>query len=346
MTDTQDDDILEGEVYQNTEVLVTPKVPETQKNLRLDKFLVSCYPQFSRNQMIRLIKEGAVSVEDCPSRTLAPDDEVKVGEHFKIIPPEATPADPVLENIPLDILYEDKDLLVVNKPAGLVVHPGAGNTHGTLVNALLAHCGDSLSGIGGVRRPGIVHRIDKDTSGILVVAKNDWAHRHLAEQFAEHTIERVYQAFVWGFVKNTTGVISGYIGRSPTNRQKMAVVKTNGKHATTHYERLEVFGGGLASHIQCTLETGRTHQIRVHMASVGHSLIGDTVYGIVPYHAPEALKFFPRQALHAGFLGFIHPTTEERMTFEVPLPEDMQTLLNNLRSLSCVDQTDHFTHQG
>lgn len=333
MTDTQDDDILDMEVYQNSERLVTPKVTEAQKKMRLDKFLVASFPEFSRNQVIRLIKEGAVRLPTDERRTLSPDDDVKEGEFFEIRPPEAVPAEPIPEDIPLDILYEDADLLVVNKPAGLVVHPGAGNMNGTLVNALLTHCGDSLSGIGGVKRPGIVHRIDKDTSGILVVAKNDFAHRRLAEQFAEHTIERVYQAFVWGFVQKTTGVISGNIGRSPQNRQKMAVVKTNGKHATTHYERLAVFGGGIASHIQCVLETGRTHQIRVHMASIGHSLIGDSVYGVIPYRAPDVLKYFPRQALHAGFLGFIHPSTGERMAFEAPMPADMQELLETINTL-------------
>jgi 23S rRNA pseudouridine1911/1915/1917 synthase len=233
----------------------------------------------------------------------------------------------------LDILYEDEDLLVVNKPAGLVVHPGAGNPRGTLVNALLAHCQDSLSGIGGVKRPGIVHRIDKDTSGILVVAKNDWTHQRLSEQFAEHTIERIYQAFVWGYVQKTTGVVTGDIGRSPQNRQKMAIVTRNGKKAVTHYERLAIFGGGIASHIQCILETGRTHQIRVHMASLGHSLIGDPVYGSIPKGAPDCAKYFPRQALHAGFLGFTHPRTGERLSFEAPMPIDMVELENDLSSL-------------
>ena len=235
-------------------------------------------------------------------------------------------------HIPLDILYEDDDLLVVNKPAGLVVHPGAGNPRGTLVNALLAHCKDSLSGIGGVKRPGIVHRIDKDTSGILVVAKNDFTHTRLSEQFAEHTIERIYQAFVWGYVQKTTGVVVGDIGRSPHNRQKMAIV-AHGKKATTHYERVAVFGKGVASHIQCILETGRTHQIRVHMSSIGHSLIGDPIYGNIPRTAPDFAKYFPRQALHAGFLGFTHPRTGERLSFEAPLPADMQELLEQLEGL-------------
>ena len=263
----------------------------------------------------------------------SPDYKVKEGEQYSLTPPDAVPAIPEPENIALDILYEDDDLLVVNKPAGLVVHPGAGNPTGTLVNALLAHCHDSLSGIGGVKRPGIVHRIDKDTSGILVIAKNDFTHVRLSEQFSRHSIERVYDAFVWGYVRNLTGIISGNIGRSPTNRQKMAIVKTGGKHATTHYERVNVFGNGLASHIKCILETGRTHQIRVHMASLGHSLIGDQMYGLPNQNAPEEIKYFPRQALHAGFLGFIHPRTLEHMTFEAPLPEDMSDLLYSLENL-------------
>ena len=221
---------------------------------------------------------------------------------------------------------------MVNKQAGLVVHPGAGNPRGTLVNALLAHCKNSLSGIGGVKRPGIVHRIDKDTSGILVVAKNDFTHTRLSEQFAEHTIERIYQAFVWGYVQKTTGIVVGDIGRSPHNRQKMAIV-AHGKKATTHYERVAVFGKGIASHIQCILETGRTHQIRVHMSSIGHSLIGDPIYGNIPRTAPDFAKYFPRQALHAGFLGFTHPRTGERLSFEAPLPNDMQDLLDQLEEL-------------
>lgn len=328
------DDILSDEAsYTQNAPLVTPKVTEEQKKMRLDKFLATVFPQFSRNQMIRLIEEGAVMCNEETGRTLSPDDKVKPGDSFTVALTEAMPASPEPEDIPLDILYEDADLLVVNKPAGLVVHPGAGNFRGTLVNALLAHCADSLSGIGGVKRPGIVHRIDKDTSGILVVAKNDFTHVRLSEQFAEHTIERIYQAFVWGFVKNTTGLVTGNIGRSSTNRQKMAIVPKGGKHAATHYERLAVFGKGTASHIQCMLETGRTHQIRVHMSSIGHSLIGDTVYGAPPKGAPDFARFFPRQALHAGYLGFVHPRTGEKVAFSAPLPDDMRELLEQLEEL-------------
>lgn len=320
-------------VYPETESFVTPKVMEEQEKMRLDKFLALCFPQFSRSGIARIIEADHVRLQSDVGRVLAVDDKVKIGDVYEMTPPEAIPAHPEPEQIPLDILYEDDDLLVVNKPAGLVVHPGAGNPRGTLVNALLAHCRDSLSGIGGVKRPGIVHRIDKDTSGVLVVAKNDWTHQRLSEQFAEHTIERIYQAFVWGYVQKTTGVVTGDIGRSTQNRQKMAIVKRNGKKAVTHYERLAVFGGGIASHIQCILETGRTHQIRVHMASLGHSLIGDPVYGSVPKGAPNSAKYFPRQALHAGYLGFTHPRTGERLSFEAPMPIDMTELENNLSSL-------------
>ncbi len=330
MTDIETDDFLEETA---SAPLISSPATVTDKGVRLDKFLTSQFSDFSRNKIIRLINEEAVYLQNNPLPITAPDYKVKEGDIFTLTPPQAIPAQPQPENIALDILYEDDDLLVVNKPAGLVVHPGAGNPTGPLVNALLAHCQGSLSGIGGVKRPGIVHRIDKDTSGILVVAKNDFTHVRLSEQFSRHSIERVYDAFVWGYVRNTSGVISGNIGRSPTNRQKMAIVKTGGKSATTHYERISVFAGGLASHVKCILETGRTHQIRVHMASLGHSLIGDQLYGIPNKNAPEDIKYFPRQALHAGFLGFVHPRTLENMTFEVPLPEDMDTLLNSLESL-------------
>jgi len=320
------------EVYTIKGSFVTSKVTEEQTKMRLDKFLAGSFPEFSRSQIVRMIEADTVRLLSDPKKVLSPDDKVRTGDIYEITPPDAVPANPEPEDIPLDILYEDSDLLVVNKPAGLVVHPGAGNPRGTLVNALLAHCKDSLSGIGGVKRPGIVHRIDKDTSGILVVAKNDFTHTRLSEQFAEHTIDRIYQAFVWGYVQKTSGLVIGDIGRSPHNRQKMAIV-ANGKKAVTHYERMAVFGGGIASHIQCILETGRTHQIRVHMSSIGHSLIGDPIYGTIPKMAPDFAKYFPRQALHAGFLGFTHPRTGERLSFESPLPKDMQDLLEQLSEL-------------
>lgn len=328
------DDFLTNDTDDTATVpMISPVVSTQDKGIRLDKFLAGCFSDLSRNQIIRLINEEAVYRMGEKLPFCEPDYKVKEGEQYTLTPPDAVPAIPEPENIALDIIYEDEDLLVVNKPAGLVVHPGAGNPTGTLVNALLAHCHDSLSGIGGVKRPGIVHRIDKDTSGILVVAKNDFTHIRLSEQFSRHSIERIYDAFVWGYVRNLTGVVSGNIGRSSTNRQKMAIVKTGGKHATTHYERVNVFGGGLASHIKCVLETGRTHQIRVHMASLGHSLIGDQLYGVPTKNAPEDIKYFPRQALHAGFLGFTHPRTQEHLTFEVPMPEDMDNLLYSLENL-------------
>lgn len=330
-TDVELDDT--DEVYTHSGPFVTPKVSDTPKKMRLDKYLSDSFPEFSRSQIARMIEADAVRLVSDRTRVLAPDDKVHPGDIYELTPPDAVLANPEPEDIPLDILYEDDDLLVVNKPAGLVVHPGAGNPRGTLVNALLAHCRDSLSGIGGVKRPGIVHRIDKDTSGILVVAKNDFTHTRLSEQFAEHTIERIYQAFVWGYVQKTVGVVVGDIGRSPHNRQKMAIVSRNGKKAITHYERLAVFGGGVASHVQCVLETGRTHQIRVHLSSIGHSLIGDPVYGSIPKTAPDFAKYFPRQALHAGFLGFTHPRTGNRLRFQAPLPPDMQTLLEQLENL-------------
>lgn len=322
-----EDDVLESnEEYTKNEPFVTQKVTPKTENMRLDKFLVSSFPTYSRNQMNRFITTDCVKNAETGDFADEPDLKVKIGDYFIITPPEAVPAIPTPEKIELDILYEDEDILVVNKPAGMVVHPGAGNYTGTLVNALLAHCGDSLSGIGGVKRPGIVHRIDKDTSGILVVAKNDYAHIRLSEQFSQHTIERIYQAFVWGLVQKESSVITGNIGRSSTNRQKMAIVHSGGKSAITHYERLAIYQKGIASLVKCVLETGRTHQIRVHMASIGHSLIGDSVYSLVPRSAPEYLRFFPRQALHAGFLGFIHPRTGHRLAFEAPLPSDLQEL--------------------
>lgn len=331
--ESRNDSYLDDLDYTQTKPLVTQKVTNEWAGVRLDKFLADNFKDYSRNRLIRLIENEAVALSGTNEVLTDADYKVKVGEQFTLTPVRAVEAEPLPEDIPLDVLYEDDDLLVVNKPAGMVVHPGAGNWRGTLVNALLFHCKGSLSGIGGVIRPGIVHRIDKDTSGILVVAKNDFTHVKLSEQFAVHSIERVYQAFVWGGVKDATGTIVGNIGRSPTNRQKMAIVKNGGKEAVTHFERKAVFGGGVASHIACILETGRTHQIRVHMASIGHSLIGDGTYGVIPKNAPDFARFFPRQALHAGYLGFIHPRTGQKMSFDVPLPADMAELAAQLKDL-------------
>ena len=269
-----------------------------------------------------------------------PAQRVQPGQHFWVVLPEPADAVPAAQVIPLAIRFEDEHLIVVDKPAGLVVHPAPGNPEGTLVNALLAHCGDSLAGIGGVRRPGIVHRLDKDTSGLLVVAKTELAHRALSRDFAGRRIERAYSAFVWGVPVPTTGEISGNIGRSPRNRKKMAVVpEGRGRSAVTRY-RVERRYVDHAALIECRLLTGRTHQIRVHLSHAGHPLIGDPVYGTRSGRAAArlgpagaAISAFPRQALHARLLGFTHPATGENLRFESPLPRDMAGLLKSLELL-------------
>ena len=302
-----------------TNTFKTRPVTPAEQGLRVDKFLASV-TDFSRTRIHHLLTQGYVTP------ALPADAKVTTGQVFEITQPPAEPAVPMPEKIKLDILYEDADLIVINKPAGMVVHPGAGNTSGTLVNALLAHCGDSLSGIGGVKRPGIVHRIDKDTSGVLVIAKNDFTHQALSEQFAVHSIKRIYQAFVYG-VPPVSGTVRGNIGRSSVNRQKMAIVATGGKPAVTHYHVIKPLFNGKACWIECQLETGRTHQIRVHMTSIKHPLLGDAVYGSAPKGTPEILRLFPRQALHAGFLSFIHPRFQREVSFSAPMPQDMDLLL-------------------
>lgn len=310
---------------------------------RLDKALAAAFPEVSRARFQALIAEGAVSVEG--DTVTEARHKVKPGDMLRVVLPEAAPALPQAEEMALHIVFEDEDLVVIDKPAGLVVHPGAGNETGTLVNALIAHCGDSLSGIGGVKRPGIVHRLDKDTSGLLVVAKNDRAHHGLSEQFAAHgrdgRLERSYLALVWGVPERKQGTISAAIDRSTANRQKMAVSKgAKAREAVTHYEVLEVLGQPpVASLIRCVLETGRTHQIRVHMAHIGHPLLGDSVYGSgfrtsakkLSEDAREALNLLNRQALHATSLGFEHPRTGKPMQFDRPAPEDFGRLLACLR---------------
>ena len=302
-----------------TEKILTiePATPD-EEGTRADKHL-SQKSGLSRVQVTRLMTEG------CVTPPVKPKDKIHTGDAFTIRVPEAQPATAKPQAIPLDIVYEDADLLVINKPAGMVVHPGAGVHEGTLVNALLAHCKGSLSGIGGVQRPGIVHRIDKDTSGLLVVAKNDTAHQHLAAQLAKHTMTRTYQAIVYGMCPNT-GAVEGNIGRSPHNRQMMAIVP-KGKPAKTHYRLLKALFNGKASLIECRLETGRTHQIRVHMTSIKHPLVGDATYGHAPKGTPDILRLFPRQALHAATLGFVHPTTGKYMEWSAPLPKDMTLLI-------------------
>lgn len=316
-------------------IFLTPEVTAEHKGERLDKFLSSVITDMSRSQIQRLITSGYVTLDET---TLADNSyKVKLGDSYQVFIPDATDALPEPENIPLDIVYEDEDLIVVNKPAGMTVHPAPGVYSGTLVNALLYHCKD-LSGIGGVKRPGIVHRIDKDTSGLLVVAKNDFTHRALSEQFSEHSIERTYWAVVYGTPNPPSGRIEGNIGRSPYDRKKMAVLKTGGKHAVTNYKTLETFGG-VASLVECKLETGRTHQIRVHLSTIGCNLVGDQVYikakkSSIKYKNDEQKKFvnnFLRQSLHAKSLGFIHPRKKEKVFYVSDLPEDFQSLLNILK---------------
>jgi 23S rRNA pseudouridine1911/1915/1917 synthase len=308
---------------------------------RLDRMLARLHPAISRARFQRLIATERVHVD---GRIVDdPGFKVKSGQQMTIEVPEAEPAAPAAEHIPLDILFEDRHLIVLNKPAGLVVHPAAGHASGTLVNALLAHCGEELSGIGGVKRPGIVHRLDKDTSGILVVAKTDEAHKGLSQQFAAHgrdgKLERAYLAFVWGVPERKSGTIATGIGRSTANRQKMAVSRrADAREAITHYKLLESFGTA-CSLLECNLETGRTHQIRVHMAHIGHPLLGDTTYGggyksaatRLSTAAQAVLNTLKRQALHARLLAFEHPVTGKPMRFEAGLPDDLIQLHQELQ---------------
>lgn len=327
------------------------KAGEDAAGQRLDQWLAAqLAPELSRSRIQALIKQGAVRIGgqriDEVKRKLA------AGDLISVEMPESEPAEPQGENIPLDVLYEDDSLIVINKPAGLVVHPGAGNWTGTLVNALIHHCGASLSGIGGVRRPGIVHRLDKDTSGVMVVAKTDHAHRALSEAFADHgrtgDLQRAYVALVWGIPSRPTGTIDAPLGRA-ADRVRRAVVpehRGDARHAVTHYTVEERFGEeqdkfAAASLVECRLETGRTHQIRVHMAHIGHPLVGDPDYGQAfrtkANRLPEPLKSeaaaFPRQALHARLLEFSHPDTHLTMRFEAPMPGDMEVLVGGFRNL-------------
>ena len=295
---------------------------------RLDRALAAAVPTLSRERLKALIRSGGLTAGDSAVRD--PATKVRGDERFRLEIPEPEPPNNVPQDIPLTIVFEDEHLLVVDKPAGLVVHPAAGNRDGTLVNALLHHCGGSLSGIGGVARPGIVHRIDKDTSGLLVVAKTDVAHEGLARQFAAHSIERKYLAIVSGVPKTVGGTVDAPLARSSANRKKIAIVgEGRGKRAVTHWERLEILDD--AALVECSLETGRTHQVRVHMASIGHPLLGDPVYGRSKPHR-ELLKRldFRRQALHAARLGFTHPVTKHRLSFSSCMPADMQELFNQL----------------
>jgi 23S rRNA pseudouridine1911/1915/1917 synthase len=296
---------------------------------RLDRALAATLPSLSRERLKTLIRSGALERSGTAVRD--PATKVRGDERFLLAVPEPEPAHNVPQDIPLRVIFEDEHLLVVDKPAGLVVHPAAGNRDGTLVNALLHHCRGSLSGIGGVARPGIVHRIDKDTSGLLVVAKTDVAHEGLAKQFAAHSIDRRYLAIVSGVPKASEGTIHAPLARSAANRKKIAIVAGGrGKRAVTHWKRLTVLSD--AALAECRLETGRTHQVRVHMASIGHPLLGDSVYGGIPKTHRRLLNDlgFHRQALHAAELGFVHPVTKHRLSFASAMPPDMQELFNAL----------------
>ncbi|WP_018181273.1 RluA family pseudouridine synthase [Kaistia granuli] len=313
---------------------------------RLDAYLAAAIAELSRSRLKSLIEAGHVSIGG--ATIVEAKKAVNAGDVIRVAVPPAVAPEPEGEPIPLNVVYEDSDLLVIDKQAGLVVHPAAGNWSGTLVNALIAHCGDSLSGIGGVRRPGIVHRLDKDTTGLMVVAKNDRAHKGLAKQFADHgrtgPLERGYQAIVWGVPALPYGLVDAPIGRSPTSRLKMAVLKTGGKEAITHYTVAERFGdkaAPIASLIDLRLETGRTHQIRVHMAAMGLPLVGDQEYGKgfltkvtrLPEPARTLVSQFHRQALHAWLLGFEHPTTGEALHFEAEPPADLAELIEAFNAL-------------
>jgi 23S rRNA pseudouridine1911/1915/1917 synthase len=341
--------LAEDEALEPDELLVEPGeagtyvVTDTHAGERLDHFLVRAAAQagLSRTRLKSLVDQGDVEVDGKPATAST---KLRAGQKVTLVLPEPIDPVPKAENIPLNIVFEDAHLLIIDKPAGLVVHPAAGHQSGTLVNALIAHCGESLSGIGGVRRPGIVHRLDKDTSGLLVAAKTDAAHRGLTKLFADHgrtlALERTYFALVWGAPERPSGTVEAALGRHATDRQKMAVVpEARGRHATTHWELLESFSvpdrpEPIASLVACTLETGRTHQIRVHMAHLGHPVLGDPLYAKgfktkEPLLGPRAralLLKLDRQALHAGILGFPHPVTKKELYFESELPSVLEAL--------------------
>ncbi|NLY78884.1 MAG: RluA family pseudouridine synthase [Lysinibacillus sp.] len=298
--------------------VVTITIEAERAGERIDKALSIIEPEWSRTQISSWIQEGLVTVN---GQDVKAKYKVKEGDVIEVDVPEPEPLEVIPENLDLDIVYEDQDVLVVNKPRGMVVHPAPGHMTGTLVNGLMYHCKD-LSGINGILRPGIVHRIDKDTSGLLMVAKNDMAHTSLVEQLVNKTVTRKYTALVHGHIPHDKGTIDAPIGRDPKDRQKQAIVD-NGKHAVTHFQVLERFGNYTL--VECRLETGRTHQIRVHMNYIGYPLVGDPKYG------PKKTIDFGGQVLHAGVLGFIHPRTGEYLEFETPLPEDFLTLLEKLR---------------
>lgn len=300
------------------------RASEESKNQRLDAFLASSLDGLTRSQATRLIESGEVAVD---GKSVSKSYKLAGGEDIAVTLPEPEPVEAVPQDIPLDVVYEDADVIVVNKPSGMVVHPAPGHPDGTLVNALLYHCAGQLSGIGGAIRPGIVHRIDKDTSGLLVMAKNDAAHQALSAQFSVHSIHRVYHAIVYGNLKEDEGFVETYLGRDPRDRKKMAVVPqeaSGARYAYTGWRVLERFGN--FTYIACQLKTGRTHQIRVHMASIGHPLAGDAVYG-----PRNCIKSLNGQCLHAKELGFIHPATQQWVQFDSPLPAYFTEFLTRLR---------------
>lgn len=295
---------------------ITLSPQESDIGTRADKYISDNIAELTRSAIQGLCYNGFITVSGSP---VAKNYKLRDGDVIVVNIPDPEPLDAVAENIPIDVVYEDDDLLVVNKPKGMVVHPAYGNYTGTLVNALLHHCGESLSGINGVIRPGIVHRIDKNTSGLLIVAKNDASHLHLAEQIKAHSFTREYEAVASGFFKETSGTVDAPIGRHKTARKKMCVTTENSRNAVTHYEVLRQYGG--YAHVRLRLETGRTHQIRVHLAYIGHPILGDDVYG-------KACKGLTGQCLHARKIGFIHPTTGEYMEFTSPLPDYFSGVLD------------------
>ncbi len=332
--------------------VIAEEVQPDDSGQRLDRWLAGRlagpHPELSRARVQSLIRDGQVSNGAATIREA--NHRVKSGETYEVSVPAAEDTDVVAEDIALDVVYEDSDVIVIDKPPGMVVHPAAGHASGTLVNALLAHCGESLSGIGGVKRPGIVHRLDKDTSGLLVVAKSDAAHKSLSEQFKSHgadgRLRRVYRALVWGVLDQPAGTIDAPLTRSSANRKKISITRSSiGRHAVTHYRVVEVFDGagkkGVVSLLELQLETGRTHQIRVHLAHIGHPVLGDQVYGtgfktqvsLLTERAKDALEALGRQALHAAELEFEHPESLEQMSFESEIPLDIQNVIEALRAL-------------
>ncbi len=301
---------------------------ETAAGQRLDRALAAAVPDLSRVRVQAMLAEGRVTRDGAQISDASA--KAKPGQHIVIDVPPPVAAIPQPQDIPLTIVFEDEEMMVIDKPAGLVVHPGAGNPDGTLVNALLAYCGDQLSGIGGVRRPGIVHRLDKDTSGLMVVAKTDRAHAALSAQLQSRTLKRIYTAVVWGKPMPLISRIEGNIGRSPSDRKRMALVSHGGRPAVTHYRTLKSYK--TISVVECRLETGRTHQIRVHMAHIGHPLVGDPAYGLkrLPKDAPALAKSLPRQALHATQVTFLHPLTNREMCYSSPVANDIAELIASL----------------